>query len=224
MKNRYDNLLEKYNEEIIDLNPYNPILFYVTAFEIAKKYKDGDRVLEIGCGQGDSTVPVLERTGANLDLLDVSPTMIETAKEKLTTYQDRTSFVCEDAYEYLKIADPYDTIFSCWTIHNFPNSERLELLKLAYQNLTDDGMLVIAEKIYPENADLEKMLDHQNKRYRYMTSDKAREEMIAHEIQDTTDLYRIDEDEITKQLKEIGFSRVEIADRVERDAVLVAYK
>ncbi len=78
------------------------------------------------------------------------------------------------------------------------------------------------DKVYPKK-DAQELLNIQLARYKYLPADVAAE-ITSHEIQDTTDDYRIDEKTFLPLLSEIGFKNITIADRVERDIVLIAHK
>jgi ubiquinone/menaquinone biosynthesis C-methylase UbiE len=223
MKNRYDNLLLTHNQDILDLCPYNPILFIEGAKEIERVYREGARVLEIGSGEGDSALPLLARTSISLDLLDISEEMNTLAAKKLAQYKDRTHFICEDANEYLKRSAAYDIIFAAWTIHNFNQSDKHELLKSVYTNLNVGGIFILMDKVYPMEGRAE-LLVHQNERYTRYLLPEVVPVIIAHELEDASDEYRMDEVPFLAQLSAIGFSSVTITDRIERDVIIVAQK
>lgn len=223
MKNRYDNLLRKYNKDILDLVPYNPFLFVITAKEIEKIFTKEDLILEIGAGEGNSALPILQHTNVNIDLLDISNEMLEIAKENLKRYVDRIEYICEDANEYLQRSPSYSIIFSGWTVHNFNNEDKNTLLRSIYNNLAPEGHFFLMDKVYPVSGG-DELLKKQNERYsRYLPKEVA-SAIIAHEIEDASDLYRLDEESLLRTLKEIGFSLVTIIDRIERDVVIKAKK
>lgn len=223
MKNRYDDILRIHNQEIIDLVPYNPILFIEAAKIISGVYTEGHRVLEIGSGEGDSALPILARTDARLELLDVSEEMLEIARERLKSYAARTTFVCEDAYDYLSRGGSYDVIFSAWTVHNFKQEDKIKLFEAIYKNLAPGGIFLLLDKVYPA-SDKEKLFEHQCARYRAFLSEEVASAIIAHEQEDMNDKYRLDEGPLLDSLKKVGFSNIKIHDRVERDIILAASK
>ncbi|MEN9551786.1 MAG: Methyltransferase domain [Candidatus Parcubacteria bacterium] len=118
MENRYEEELRKNNQAILKLSPANDTLRFVVAQEFNKVYSSGKKVLEIGCGEGDSAKHILENSNASLDLLDISPEMIEESKKNLNQYLERTNYICEDGLSYLNHSESYDIIYSEWTIHN----------------------------------------------------------------------------------------------------------
>lgn len=222
VKNRYDDVLRIHNREIIALTPANGTLRYVLACELRDIYEPGDRVLEIGCGEGESTIPLLEETTASLDVLDVSPEMIRSCKRAVAAFRGRVRFIIEDALAYLREVEPYDVILSSWTIHNFRWKEKRALLEAVYRNLAPGGSFLMMDKVYPA-ARQEQLLELQARRYRHLDPE-TRRAIIEHEKADRTDAYRIDEKSFLTTLRSIGFQSAVITDRVERDVVLVARK
>ena len=222
MKNRYDKVLREGNKLILELNTANETLRLVLAFEFKKYYRQGQRVLEIGCGEGDSAKKLLEYSTASLDLLDISPEMIRFSKKNLAKYQKRIRFICEDALSYLQRSDPYDIITSSWTIHNFLWKDKEELLETIYEKLSPNGVFLLMDKVYP-NRESKHLLEIQLKRFVYLPSVVSKE-IIAHEKVDYTSRYRMDKKKFITVLKRVGFRKALIMDRVERDAVLVAAK
>jgi ubiquinone/menaquinone biosynthesis C-methylase UbiE len=223
MKNRYINLLHAYNKEIIELSPAHLVLRIVAALEIKKRLKKTSRVLDLGCGEGDSAEYVLNRTATNLDLLDISPDMIRDCKKRLAKYKNRLNFICQDAWEYLLQTKPYDMITMSWTLHNFPKADQVTLLKTVFSNLRKGGVLVLMDKIYP-NKDSKKFLDIQLERYKKYLPSKAVKAIVDHELQDYSAEYRLTEKSFIALLKKLGFKKVELATRAERDVVIVAQK
>ena len=221
MENRYGGILMQRNAEIIAACPGATSRF-VLAHEFLRLYKAGMRVLEIGCGDGDSAQPLLQLTNAPMTLLDVSPEMIIESKKRLASYSHRLEYVCEDALEHLARSPQYDIVTSSWTIHNFTWPEKIALLRDIFRNLSEGGVFLLMDKIYPENDD-GKLLELQCERYRYLDPIVA-EAMIAHEVQDYLPLYRIGKETLIANLHDVGFRTIRIADCCEALIVLVAHK
>lgn len=223
MKNRYDHNLRDSIKEIRALIPASETLGLVMAFELRRHIRNGDKVLEIGCGKGDSAKFLLDYTRAKLDLLDISPEMILSCKRNLSKYKKRVRYICSDALEYLKSSMSYNIILSSWTIHNFKKNEQKELLKAAFAKLSPGGSMLIMEKVYPNRSSIKSLDEMQIRRYKYLSPRVCRM-ITAHDINDHKDGYRIDQGPFLEILKDIGFRKVTIVDRVEMTLVLVAYK
>ncbi|MAF79738.1 hypothetical protein CL629_01525 [bacterium] len=222
MKNRYENKLKKYNAQILNLYPAHFISRLILALEMKKIEKEGLIVLEIGCGEGDSAMPILENTNLHLDLSDVSEEMIEECKSKLSSYKDRINYICEDGLSYLQNCKPYDIIFSEWVIHNFTWDEKKDLFSAIYNKLNQGGSFFLMDKIYPAEGAKE-MFDTQMKRFEYLETE-AKEGIVKYETQDCLPEFKMDEKNTMEGLKDAGFNDVVIVDRLERDVVLIAKK
>jgi hypothetical protein len=86
------------------------------------------------------------------------------------------------------------------------------------------GKVLLMEKVYPDNKkEGKKLLNIQLKRYGYLPDDLA-DEIINHEKQDFLEDYRMDESKTLSLLRGIGFKKIKILDRVDRDILLVAEK
>ena len=226
MENRYADILRDYNQKILELIPANSTLRIVTALELKKALRTKrDKILEIGVGEANSTTYLLElNPGIKIDVLDASKEMIAVAKKRLP--HGRVNFIVEDGLDYLNnYPGLYDCIVSEWTIHNFKWEEKMTLLKAIFAKLAYGGKLILMEKIYPDDEKLGRYLfDLQNKRFSNYLPKEAGDAIVEHEIQDFSEEYRMSTSQTIKVLKDIGFSRVKITDRVEREVVLVAEK
>lgn len=222
MKNRYNDSLRDANSEILALTPANQTLRLVLAYEFAKVYKKNFRVLEIGCGEGDSILPLLEKTSASLDALDISREMINICKSRLQNYKDRVTYVCDDACDHLLQSPSYTIITTSWTVHNFLWKDKLVLLQAIYNNLPKGGWFLIMDKVYPDSGAKQKYIE-QIERYRYLEG-RVRKDILDHERMDFSSPYRMDEKRFFKELKRLGFKSIELIDRVERDVVILARK
>ncbi len=228
-QNRYDDKLREANHLILDLTPANYLMRIEIALEIKNIAQDKPniKILEIGSWEGDLSKYILKTNPLiKLDCLDISQEMLDLSKPLLSAYLDRINFICEDALKYLETTDiKYDIITSAWTLHNFTSDDRNKVIEKIYEKLSSSGKFILLDKIYPDIEEQEKinLLNLQLARYRY-TSKDIEKEITAHEHQDYTDKYRMDEAYTIKLLKQIWFSNIQIKDRVERDVVLIAEK
>lgn len=77
-------------------------------------YPPGERVLDLGCGGGATTLSIAEavgREGAALGL-DVAPMLIERATERAAAARSTARFVCADAATATLSEAPFDRLFS----------------------------------------------------------------------------------------------------------------
>lgn len=217
--NRYLDL-EAHNDAICALVPAHVSLRPVLALELKKVWYTGARILEIGCGPGDATLPILESTLADMDLLDVSSSMLEVCKRRLAPYADRLTYYCADALEHLLGSKPYDIIHSSWTLHNFPQADKTILLQAIFDHLNPDGAFLLMDKVMPTHGG-DILFKAQLERYKLLPDDVCAA-ITEHEMHDISPEYRMDEVPLKAQLAGIGFSDIKIAMREERDIVLTA--
>ncbi|QDY76920.1 class I SAM-dependent methyltransferase [Streptomyces qinzhouensis] len=99
------------------------------------------RVLELGCGTGDSLAH-LTRKGIEGVGVDLSSRQVEYAKERWG-HQPGTRFVCADALEFLTDApDEFDAVYSNWGALWF--SDPRAWAPAVRARLTDRGLLVFS--------------------------------------------------------------------------------
>ncbi len=85
-----------------------------------------ETVLDAGCGSGRVTELLCERLGAgHVIALDGSPSMIESARERLGRFGDRVSYVVADLSETLPLPGPVDAVLSTATFHWVPDHDAL---------------------------------------------------------------------------------------------------
>lgn len=77
-------------------------------------YQPGERVLDLGCGGGATTLAIAERVGpAGAALgLDVAPMLVERARQRAAGASSTARFVCADAATAKLDTPPFDRLFS----------------------------------------------------------------------------------------------------------------
>jgi ubiquinone/menaquinone biosynthesis C-methylase UbiE len=228
IENRYDKELRKGNQLILDLSPANYALRIELAQELKNLLKNNldSKILEIGSGEGHLTNYILKNNPLiKIDCLDISKEMIDSSKQILSQYINRINFINQDVVQYLdKINFKYDFITTAWTIHNFKWQDKKKTFEKIYSSLSSKGKFLLMDKLYPDNLkEKNQLLDLQQARYRYIDK-KLAKAIVSHEKQDFLDDYRMDETQTIDSLKKIGFKKIKILDRVERDVLLVAEK
>jgi ubiquinone/menaquinone biosynthesis C-methylase UbiE len=116
--NQQHNFVYKYGESLIEwLDP-----------------KEGEKILDVGCGTGELTNKIRE-AGAIVTGIDASPEMIKKAQEK---YSDIKFFV-KDATDF-SFESPFDAMFSNATLHWINKQEKA--LQCIYGVLKEGGRFV----------------------------------------------------------------------------------
>ncbi|AUX69953.1 SAM-dependent methyltransferase [Porphyrobacter sp. HT-58-2] len=94
-----------------------------TALLAQADYQPGERVLDLGCGGGATTLAIAEAagaTGAALGL-DVAPMLIARAEERAAASGSPARFVCADAATATLDEPPFDRLFSRFGSMFFPD-------------------------------------------------------------------------------------------------------
>lgn len=77
-------------------------------------YQPGERVLDLGCGGGATTLAIAEAVGANGAAvgLDIAPMLIAAARQRASNAGSTARFVCADAASARLEEPPFDRLFS----------------------------------------------------------------------------------------------------------------
>lgn len=233
--NHWSPFLAAHAEEINKLSVGGSYLWSLAADMVEQFHQPGDRVLEIGCGPGDSTVPVISRPcfkgmgEGRFHLVDSSPRAVRACLKALPDERrPLVSIFEEDALEYLKhiqLGVDYGVIYSAWTIHNFAQDYKRAVLMAILERLKPGGTFVLMDKVYPDDKERARsMLDAQLRRYTMRLPAQVAAVICEHEEKDFHRTYRMDEKYFEGYLRSMGFHMISYIDRVERDVVLVARK
>lgn len=104
----------------------------------------GDRVLELGCGMGNQTEPLLLR-GLDVTAADVSPTALARARARLSAHGDRVRFVAGDLRDgaLLDGFGPFDAVVDSLCLHCIVDEDRTRLLRRTHGWLRADGVFLV---------------------------------------------------------------------------------
>lgn len=104
------------------------------AFEVCP-LKDGESVLDVGCGGGGNLVRILERCPkSRADGVDYSEESVACSRKVTKKYADRCSILCEDAMRLPYQDETYDRVVAFESIYFWPDpvqglKEMLRVLK-----------------------------------------------------------------------------------------------
>ncbi|MBI5206879.1 MAG: methyltransferase domain-containing protein [Candidatus Firestonebacteria bacterium] len=116
--------------------------------------RDGENILEIGCGPGRHTIELAKRTPTGFVFaLDASPKMIDFAKKKIMeTGIKNVKFLIQDIQQ-IDIVSFFDVIFSSSVLHWIPDQENLlNLLKRALKKEGRLGIMICAKDSFHEGT------------------------------------------------------------------------
>ncbi|MGI9518983.1 MAG: class I SAM-dependent methyltransferase [Pirellulaceae bacterium] len=118
--------------------------------KIASYLQTGDKVLDIGCANGYSTLELARRAAIEIQGLDYVPEMIQQARRRLETAEDkcraRTSFAVGDITDLELPSDSFDATVVIRVIINLENWENQQQgLREALRTVRPGGLLLLSE-------------------------------------------------------------------------------
>ena len=115
------------------------------AFEVCP-LKDGESVLDVGCGGGGNLVRILERCPkSRADGIDYSEESVACSRKAAKKYADRCSILCGDAMQLPYQDETYDRAVSFESIYFWPDPVRG--LKEICRVLKQGGKVMIASEM-----------------------------------------------------------------------------
>jgi SAM-dependent methyltransferase len=122
-------------------------------------YNEGDRVLDVGCGTGTTTLAVAQRTQAgHCTGVDISAPVIEAARARAARARIEATFICADAQSHAFDAASFDKIISRFGVMFFADSvaafrnlrracrKGAALRFVAWRSAADNPFMVTAER------------------------------------------------------------------------------
>lgn len=158
------------------------------------------KVLEVGCGRG-SLSSHFAANGHECHLLDISETVIRTAKQIFKLNNHKAKFYVGDANSLEFTANSFDVIVSIGLLEHFESLD--EIINEQYRVLKKGGVLI--NYVVPEN------LDNVQKDFNWINDILKSQDKNQGKLQvEKEDLYRSDSDS-TKYIKkytEAGFEEI----------------
>jgi len=206
--------------------------------DAVKQYADKNteplNIVELGGGTGITTLSILlADEDLNVFSVDNAATMQSQAKASLKQWSEegRLSFSSDDALTALTAMDSnsVDMVASAYTLHNFQHEYRAEVHQQIYRVLKPAGQLVNGDRyglddiskhtqtIQQEVAAYFKVLTKLNKL-------DILEHWIIHLFNDESENHVMRESVVLQQLKSIGFSNINLTNRLEVNALVTATK
>lgn len=196
------------------------------------------RVLEIGCGTGETTRRIFQDKRIHvLRAIDISREMVDIAEKRcLDTWKDQSTiyhqvrFHAADALTYLNLPERWNThaVASCWTLHNVYHEERKQIISAIYGLIDPKGAFVLGDKLAPEDPNEHKRIyDSVDKRcevFDRIGRPDFKEAWLEHLKKDDLPEYKWTQGELEQTLRDVGFKDVRMTYREEFETVYVAIK
>jgi len=192
------------------------------------------QVLELGGGTGITTLSLLLADESIKVLsVDSEPTMQNQAKQSLKQWADsgRLSFDGRDALTVLKSvsSDSLDMVASAYTLHNFLDSYRAEVMQEIYRVLKTGGQFINGDRyglddISVHTRTIQQEVSGYFKALIQINKLDVLEHWIVHLFSDESENHVMRESFSLQQLAEAGFKEIQLTNRCEVNALVTAIK
>ncbi len=103
--------------------------------------REGMKVLEVGCGTG-TNLRLYEKAGCEVFGIDLSPAMLEVARQKLSEQADlRVANAAQMQYD----DDSFDLVIAFLTLHEMPAATRTAVMAEMKRVVNRDGRLLLID-------------------------------------------------------------------------------
>ena len=141
-----------------DAKPNSVPGYFARGFYAAECIRPGDRVLDIGCGDGFFSKRFLASTGAQVDALDIDPGALTVARR--FNPDPHVRFWLTDATETPFPSDRYEVVVWDGALAHFPAETTQGMLRKIASVLSPDGIFVGSESLGREDHGHRQFFDH----------------------------------------------------------------
>ncbi len=233
MTKRFNNAIgEEYELFKLAVPHYDELQEKIAELINTKYNQKSIKVLEIGCGPGQTTLKLLKNSKSTITAIDNEPVMIEQAKEVMKDFIDesRVHLILGDALEFLKKQEDnaFDVVASGYTIHNFKQDYRKEVLKEIYRILKKEGLFINADKYARDDKkEHDEDLKWQIKQFEVYDSinrSDLKDSWTKHYIEDENPEVIMYEGNSIDDMKSIGYLNIEVIYRNHMEAIVIGTK
>ena len=192
------------------------------------------QVVELGSGTGITTLALLTaQDGIQVFSVDNEPTMQEQARQQLQQWVDQgqLTFCSDDALTALQqlASDSVDIIASAYTLHNFLNSYREQVIKEIFRVLKPNGQFINGDRyglndISNHTRAVQEEVSHYFKVLVPLNRIDLLEQWIVHLFNDESENHVMREAVALQQLQDSGFSAITVSHRSAINALVTAKK
>lgn len=206
----------------------------VAASEYSAQSTDNLTVIELGGGTGITTLSLLAASDKlNILSIDNEPVMQEQAKKHLHKWiaKDKLIFCGDDALTALKNieTDSVDIVASAYTLHNFLDSYRNEVIQEIFRVLKPGGRFINGDRYGLDDISTHtRTIQHEVSGYFKVLTQIGKldvlEHWIVHLFNDESENHVMRETVALNQLRDAGFSDINLTNRLEVNALVTATK
>lgn len=204
------------------------------ASEYAAQTTDNLNVVELGGGTGITTLSLLTASDKfTIMSIDNEPVMQEQAKKHLHKWaaNGKLIFCGDDALTALKniATDSVDIVASAYTLHNFHDTYRKEVMRQIFRILKPGGQFINGDRYALDDVSLHTRTIQQEvsgyfKVLTQINKLDVLEHWIVHLFSDESENHVMRESVALAQLQDAGFSDINLSNRLEVNALVTATK
>lgn len=138
MKTYFDEEAIKHDDFFV--NDLGLTEFYDEIEKVLNNYSDKTEILVLGCGSGLEIERI--KFPSNVKGIDLSDKMLEVLKNKKLNENVKLTTVCGSFLDLDFESNRYDIVLSCYAMHHFNESQKLQLYKKIFNCLKKDGIFI----------------------------------------------------------------------------------
>lgn len=206
----------------------------VAAGKYSEQAADHLAVVELGGGTGITTLALLTASDKFTILsIDNEPVMQEQAKQHLHKWATagKLAFCGEDALTALQniATGSVDVVASAYTLHNFLNSYRRQVIQEIFRILKPGGQFINGDRYGLDDVSQHtRTIQHEVGGYFKVLTGPGKLEVLEHWIvhlfSDESENHVMRESAALEQLRDSGFSNITLTHRLEVNALVTATK
>jgi len=192
------------------------------------------QVVELGGGTGITSLAVLSsRPDLHMVSIDNEPTMQNQAKQNLKPWlgEGRISFNNLDALSALQVqaSESVDIVASAYTLHNFEDSYRQDVMGEVYRALKPGGQFINGDRYALDDINQHTRIIQEEVAGYFSVLTKINrldllEHWIIHLFSDESENHVMRESAALQQLREAGFTDILFTNRMAANALVTAIK
>jgi tRNA (cmo5U34)-methyltransferase len=146
VKEQFEAEYEEYDKNVRDVLPSYEEMNNKVVEEVKVK---GERleILDLGIGTGQTAKGLLEKYPKSIVTgIDLSPKMLEMAKNRLIKFSNRLKFIEADIIDF-EPSQKYDACVAVLSVHHLNQKEKQQLFSRIFNSLNEKGIFVIGDMI-----------------------------------------------------------------------------